>query len=1790
MADTAPAVASLPSRTPRAISPPGIENPNPIASTSAHTLDNSPTQSESVSSSAEGNAAAASLPDGDSASISNHISDTVASREPGLQIAASSQHESIPPSISASLQAATAGLNEEDAKLLASLAEGNGLLNHLSNLAAQNASSNDLLNAYAGDLMLDSSTPGFSSTGTIFDASAFQGAVDLNEALTHQDMDWDDEAFDNLEPEDEDGQDAGPIQAYAKLEFPGFSYYIQTLDVTIGRRPGQLQSNQRPGALPPQLPNAASGLSQAHITSESKTEGDVDVDLGPLKSISRLHARIFYYTGPIHPPNSAFLNGTPAHSRTSSGNGSAPYRITSPTALSRVNGARLTGAEAISQDPYNIASQMGASAGTDPEQGEGQFVLMVVGRNGAFVDDVWVEKGGLVVLGKRTKIQIAERVFYFVLPPPPGAASYSVDGDSQRAHDSESDSLSDLSSDDQAEGDEQKGDEEDEEEDEEEEGEDLSSSVSSEGSGDDGYEDQDDDERDAAVRPHGETADTVSSATKGRRRPSAATVKCKPASRDEKPKRRLVLKAKSKVGKTSAGAAAEDADGVMDEDVDEIRAGKAKMQAKAAGKGKAATVKTTAAALANRALGKGKGKGSGNGAGRGKMPTKGPVPETRPEGDDSDSLGTPSGGEQSSEGEEDDGITTLPPPSNTIGAGAAGKRPGKGVKGLKGAKNNKDSKAKKADDAAQACENAEAAAAGSPVKKESPIPTWAMGAGIAGRKRKRGEAATDEEPALKVGTPIGIEALDAARRAKAAKARADASSDANSASPKKDKAAPAAAAPTDRAADVSAKAGAEDDDVVMVAVDSATPETCVSTATPANPASASTAPSPSVPLPATAAAKTTTTTAGTPPISATAGAAVKAEEKGAAINATPASTTPAKAKSAKSKTTKPKKPKKGAAAEETAVTASGVTGAPGSMVPPGAGTMGSSPMPVGTFAGSYAGSNVYAPQMPYDPNSASAASAIIAAANAVSGSMPGYGQHPQAQALPHAVGQMASSLPTIPSAVAGRTSGVLSAVAGAAPGSYSSISMPPSMTSLPAPTSTPTGPAAPGSDPSTWPTTASIIASAASLANAHAKQAQKPAATAAPGSTAGSTLAAASKATPSPAPLAAVKPPPGPEDKPDLSNIELISQALRSDHCAKKGAKLTLQEVYEWIANRWIWFKRNGRHTGRDWQSSIRHAIGSSRDFTRIPRRSDEPGKGIFYTMSDSKLAEQHRANLAKQKEEAAKAAAAGPPAPVGAAGSVASSVPGGAITAGTLPQGVAATNTATAAAGGTAAAGTPGSLPAIRIPLIIGTPPSGATPAALDKPKAAPGTIESLLETPPIVHHDGKLYLSPQVFGHLNAGQLAQIEGLGAQQALQVLQAYLVTHLKERMRLQQVAAQKKDASAPAGKASPSPAAAAVKPATTPAPAAAVAAKATPRPPAAASASAPKPASVGANGTASPVKSAATSASTATTGTAPVTTALPRPPTSATSLHPTPTLPKPVLPALIKPSFPTSSQSAANSTTPGAMTAGSTPSQPGKSAPSTAAAKTPAFPAVSTVAQPKAPVLPSTPLRTSVPAGPSTPKISTTASVPHVASSATPGIASTPPAAPSAPPKPASPVKTAPAAPTTGNSAAAAFAAPVATASDPPSATTAAGNGASKPAASSTPGTSATADTASKAGTPAPSAGSDSDDPLSALSALAAHPEAAALIALLRKQQQESGASGGGKQLAKLTPGQLQLLQMANKLAAQQGKGGSGKKKKKTSSGTRTGTREGTATPGPSGQESSPAPPGVSPSPGPKAW
>jgi len=95
------------------------------------------------------------------------------------------------------------------------------------------------------------------------------------------------------------------ISAYYSLIFPNFTYYLQTLSVTIGRR-----------CIPT-------------TTASSSDPTQIDVDLGPLKSVSRLHARIEY------------------------------------------------------------------------EEEEERFVLVVIGRNGAWVDGVWSGSGSKVSLSER---------------------------------------------------------------------------------------------------------------------------------------------------------------------------------------------------------------------------------------------------------------------------------------------------------------------------------------------------------------------------------------------------------------------------------------------------------------------------------------------------------------------------------------------------------------------------------------------------------------------------------------------------------------------------------------------------------------------------------------------------------------------------------------------------------------------------------------------------------------------------------------------------------------------------------------------------------------------------------------------------------------------------------------------------------------------------------------------------------------------------------------------------------------------------------------------------------------------------------------------------------------------------------------------------------------------------------------------------------------------------------------------------------------------------------------------
>ena len=82
-------------------------------------------------------------------------------------------------------------------------------------------------------------------------------------------------------------------------------------------------------------------------------------------------------------------------------------------------------------------------------------------------------------------------------------------------------------------------------------------------------------------------------------------------------------------------------------------------------------------------------------------------------------------------------------------------------------------------------------------------------------------------------------------------------------------------------------------------------------------------------------------------------------------------------------------------------------------------------------------------------------------------------------------------------------------------------------------------------------------------------------------------------------------------------------------------------------------------------------------------------------------------------------------------------------------------------------------------VPIFVGPVPA-SHPAASSSD--AQGT-NSHLSTPPIVLHENQLILNPTIFSHLTPAQLRELEALGAQKALEILQGHIVRFLKERIK-----------------------------------------------------------------------------------------------------------------------------------------------------------------------------------------------------------------------------------------------------------------------------------------------------------------------------------------------------------------------------------------------------------------------
>ncbi|ODV83931.1 hypothetical protein CANARDRAFT_9219 [[Candida] arabinofermentans NRRL YB-2248] len=80
--------------------------------------------------------------------------------------------------------------------------------------------------------------------------------------------------------------------------------------------------------------------------------------------------------------------------------------------------------------------------------------------------------------------------------------------------------------------------------------------------------------------------------------------------------------------------------------------------------------------------------------------------------------------------------------------------------------------------------------------------------------------------------------------------------------------------------------------------------------------------------------------------------------------------------------------------------------------------------------------------------------------------------------------------------------------------------------------------------------------------------------------------------------------------KPPYSYATMITQAILSN---PQGI-LSLSEIYDWIASHYAYY----RHSKQGWQNSIRHNLSLNKAFEKVPRKPNEPGKGMKWQISDS--------------------------------------------------------------------------------------------------------------------------------------------------------------------------------------------------------------------------------------------------------------------------------------------------------------------------------------------------------------------------------------------------------------------------------------------------------------------------------------------------------------------------------------------------------------------------------------------
>ncbi|GAA5895958.1 hypothetical protein JCM6882_005571 [Rhodosporidiobolus microsporus] len=230
------------------------------------------------------------------------------------------------------------------------------------------------------------------------------------------------------------GQDTSRIQAYAKLEFPSFDIYIQKLSVTIGRRPATAavpvaspQPADAPG-MSAQLADYILGL-EAPAIKQEEAAPIVDAPVKPsLKGKEKATDELVGEGQPspaAAPPSTAVAASSLPSLPDTSASSVPPEPLASTSALATLDTpAPLTPPVDLAPPPTPVTDvDLGPIRAVSRQHARlyfeydvGAWVIEVLGRNGVVVEGKWRAKGQKVLLTKKSKIQIAERIFYFVLP------------------------------------------------------------------------------------------------------------------------------------------------------------------------------------------------------------------------------------------------------------------------------------------------------------------------------------------------------------------------------------------------------------------------------------------------------------------------------------------------------------------------------------------------------------------------------------------------------------------------------------------------------------------------------------------------------------------------------------------------------------------------------------------------------------------------------------------------------------------------------------------------------------------------------------------------------------------------------------------------------------------------------------------------------------------------------------------------------------------------------------------------------------------------------------------------------------------------------------------------------------------------------------------------------------------------------------------------------------------------------------------------------------------------------